>query len=158
MPFLGSSTLEECKITENTALTVLNNTLPTIDEQNSGKSSLEDGMGLSTLPFVNFKDPQDVLFDKGAPKWRTVKQGLNLEGKCKNSTCPAHNQWVCAPQGMATFYMHETCAKAVCPSCNKPLEKTSTNNCILWNCFYTIEGMEENTEIPVRAQKPMGTL
>lgn len=146
--FAQSDTLLDCGITSNSALTLINqtNSSTSIDANNSGKASLEDGMGLSTLPFVNFRDGQILMFDTKAPVWRTVEKGLNLEGKCLNSACKAYNQFVCAPQGINVFYMHETCAKAICPSCTQKLDRVSTNNCIFWDCLYTIEGQEEKSD------------
>ena len=156
-PFAQSDTLLDCGITSNSALTLINptNSSTSIDANNSGKASLEDGMGLSTLPFVNFKETQNLMIGKGAPVWRTVERGLNLEGKCLNVACKAHNQYVCSPQGINVFYMHETCAKAVCPSCTQNWIGSLRNNCIFWDCLYTIEGQEEksDTVFKVEAQQ-----
>ncbi|KAI8814702.1 ubiquitin family-domain-containing protein [Cladochytrium replicatum] len=37
--------------------------------------------------------PIRTQFDLSAPRWRRVDTGLNLEGRCRNSSCEANNCW-----------------------------------------------------------------
>ena len=34
-----------------------------------------------------------------APDWRTLSHGLNIEGRCQNHSCKAHNQNVWVAKG-----------------------------------------------------------
>ncbi len=101
------------------------------------------------LPFSDFAQEKHLKLNPQASAWRTVVEGLNLEGRCQNSVCLAFNKRVCVPLGIdQTFHMSEVCCTACCPlpECNQPL--TDVDNCILLNCKFSIEGKKEGDTEP----------
>lgn len=48
----------------------------------------EEKFELFTLPDISNVDPNKITkFATTAPKWRSLGEGLNLEGKCLNKDC-----------------------------------------------------------------------
>jgi hypothetical protein len=144
----GSRQLNQCDIEENQSLTVLCDEYlkaVAIEERNQGGGGLES-FRLPKIPFVNFANEIHLSFDNQAPKWRTVERGLNFEGRCVKESCEVNMQktgetLVCAPKGFDVFSLSED-RQANCPVCVEPLK--DINNCIFWDCLYSIEGEQEN--------------
>ena len=84
--------------------------------------------------FVDVQNEDALLkrqFSSSAPKWRICSDGINIEGKCTNSDCPAHNHMVIYRHVFHLFDLLHT--KAYCPICHKEIVpmKPGFANC-LW--------------------------
>lgn len=79
-------------------------------------------------------------FAETGPRWRTVKSGLNLLGKCKKEGCEAHKQFVYIQKGFGTFDMAWTKHEARCPICAKKAEDVT--NVVFVDCTYKIRGLQ----------------
>mmetsp|Transcript_29045 Transcript_29045/g.51969 ORF Transcript_29045/g.51969 Transcript_29045/m.51969 type:complete len:294 (-) Transcript_29045:1717-2598(-) len=65
--------------------------------------------------------------------WRLLKSGMNLEGICQNSSCPAYSQRVVVPLGFGTFNIaEEMISHHECPICNEVV--SSFSNLGFYNC------------------------
>lgn len=140
-------TLEESGIDAPTTLT-LGKEKSASQEKKISTSITEGGStgGVAHKSFVNFLFPFEVPVDDTAPKWRKVKEGFNLEGRCLSAQCDAFKQkrWVCIPIGFSHDEAHrinEVCCGRICPSCEKPLNPKEIKNCIFYQCAYEIDGM-----------------
>ena len=92
------------------------------------------------LDFVNVeKGLINVLsFSDSAPKWRTVKKGLNLFGLCQNKNCEAFDKEVVHKVGINLKYnLQENVLNIKCPMCNKLVVPKT---CGFWDCEYQFEG------------------
>lgn len=144
-----------------------------ITKKHIPKWSEETTGGCIAKDFVNLKDQVFLDFDQRAPDYRTVDRGLNLEGKCLNPECLSfkENKLVCIPfeffrknekEQFSEFRISEIACHCTCPACKKPMKSTEIDNCIFWDCVYTIKGMKvgdinEYTEGPIQApsDKPL---
>lgn len=93
--------------------------------------------GGTGLEFSNLEEAQVISFATDAPTWRTASNGINIEGKCTNSKCEAHDQMVICPLGKTIFNMKVDYNRTKCPSCNgniKPL------TCGFVDCYWKYEG------------------
>ena len=82
---------------------------------------------------------QNLSFSDSAPRWRAVKQGLNIFGVCKNSNCEAFEKEVVYQVGIihTKFNLQENVTNIKCPMCQKIiLPKT----CGFWQCEYQFVG------------------
>jgi hypothetical protein len=62
-------------------------------------------------------EPIILKFGKGAPKWRKIGKGFNLEGVCKNKGCKAYNKKVWIVKGYGKFNMNMEVYESKCPIC-----------------------------------------
>ena len=100
-----------------------------------------------------FVDPNNsslkqLKLSKNPPKWRTVKRGLNLFGKCQNKNCQASgkeviyktyqdNRKINLPEEGIIFDMVEELNKIKCPICKKIFRPTT---CGFFKCEYQFIG------------------
>lgn len=104
---------------------------------------LDDNMTLSQNGII--EDCRLAVLPKGEPKmllsgemqnlipWRLLKSGLNLEGTCENSSCPAFSQRVVISLGFGEFSIaEELLFHYVCPICNEVVQNFSMLG--LFNC------------------------
>ena len=85
--------------------------------------------------FVDVQNEDSLMkiqFSSSAPEWRVCNEGINIEGKCTNSDCKAHNQMVIYMHGFHLFDLLHS--KAYCPICHKEIVpvKPGFTNC-LWH-------------------------
>lgn len=92
--------------------------------------------------FSELENAKYLQFDKTAPSWRTVEKGLNLEGRCTNSTCPAFKQVIWIRKGIGSFNIGEELYGQKCPECLVELSE-KVYNLGFWNCEYKIKGTKE---------------
>ena len=98
------------------------------------------GGGSIPMNFVDVEKGviQKLEFSDSAPKWRSVTQGLNLFGICKNGKCIAHNKEVVFQVGINKKYnLQENVLNIKCPMC---IGIIVPKTCGFWNCEYQFEG------------------
>ncbi|KAF8321443.1 uncharacterized protein EI90DRAFT_2513479 [Cantharellus anzutake] len=63
--------------------------------------------GGGMFPFVSIENGSSILdYDRSAPIWRIVQPGLNLQGTCNTTRCPAYNKVTYVPMGIGIFKLH----------------------------------------------------
>ncbi len=88
------------------------------------------------------KEPQLFKWSKNAPKWRTAKIGLCLEGKCTNKQCEAYNNNVIINMGVPIMFklgMPTANNPTICPIC-----KLKATTCAFNNCDYRYIAIKES--------------
>ena len=98
------------------------------------------GGGFIPMTFVDVEKGviQKLEFSNSAPKWRSVTQGLNLFGICKNVECNAYNNEVIFKVGINKKYnLQENVLNIKCPMCNGIIVPKT---CGFWNCEYQFLG------------------
>ena len=81
---------------------------------------------------------QNLSFSKSAPRWRCVREGLNLFGLCKNKTCEAFDKEVVHRVGINTkFNLQQNILHIKCPICSRLVVPKT---CGFWKCEYQFEG------------------
>ena len=82
---------------------------------------------------------QNLTFSDSAPKWRNVKEGLNLFGICKNSKCKAFDKEVIYKVGITheKYNLQENILDIKCPMCDGLVVPKT---CGFWKCEYQFEG------------------
>ena len=100
---------------------------------------------------INFTDVEKGLIDNlsfsyKAPKWRRVKEGLNIFGICKKKNCQAFNKEVIHKVGNNKNYnLQENIINIKCPICGGIIIPIT---CGFWKCEYQFEGDKiENGEL-----------
>ena len=103
--------------------------------------------GIGMLDFVDVKSGKikRLDFSADAPKWREVKQGLNIFGVCNNSKCKAFKKEVVHKVGFHKFDLKKEVLNIKCPMCDKIIK---AKTCGFLKCEYqfsgiTIEGGEQ---------------
>lgn len=80
-----------------------------------------------------------------APKWRLVKKGLNLCGKCVTPGCDAQNKQIWIPYGIGVFNINKLVHISKCPCCQK--EASEVDNIGYYCCnvefFGKVKGASE---------------
>ena len=78
-------------------------------------------------------------FDSTGPDWRSVSQGLNIEGRCQNHSCKAYNQDVWIPKGIledtggrCTFNTEVKNLK--CPICSQKIDSNTVCGLGIFEC------------------------
>ena len=101
------------------------------------------GGGGSTIP-LNFVDVekgviQNLKFSDSAPEWRSVEEGLNLFGLCKNSECEAFNKEVVHKVGIThkKYNLQENILQIKCPMCDGLVVPKT---CGFYDCEYQLVG------------------
>ena len=103
-------------------------------------------MGEGELPVVDFIDVstgkiKELKFNKNAPKWRIVNNGLNIFGICKNKKCEAFKKEVIYMTKLSSkglvFNLNTEIPNIRCPICNC-LIKIKT--CGFYKCEYQFIG------------------
>lgn len=111
-----------------------------IEEEREEDLKLRGGFSFNTL-----ENDKYLEFSKSAPRWRTITQGLNLQGRCTNQSCEAgkNKDYVWIQKGIGKFNIAmEIFAK--CPECSeKKLEGGQANNLGFWNCTYDMLGVKK---------------
>ncbi|KAJ5078116.1 tripartite motif-containing protein 2-like protein [Anaeramoeba ignava] len=81
-------------------------------------------------------------FSKNVPIWKQICKGLNLEGKCTNQDCKAHNEWVIMHFGFGTFEMNsqKVLEKSICPICKELVEPEKP---AFVDCKWKFEGIKK---------------
>ena len=75
------------------------------------------GFGLNTVD-VYKNNTRIVEFDKNAPNYRIVGEGLSVQAKCGNELCKAYNDIVYCYLGFVRdFNLINELSKILCPSC-----------------------------------------
>jgi hypothetical protein len=74
----------------------------------------------------------------GAPRWRLVNEGLNIEGKCSNRLCAAFSQMVIHPFLFESFNLVRERCIVLCPMCHAQLTPLT---CGFYNCVWRCEGI-----------------
>ena len=90
---------------------------------------------------------EDIKISSKGPSYRTVKEGMNLFGICKNKKCLAYNKEVIHMFGYGTFdAINGDKENIICPSCEFPL--ISIDTCGFWKCKYFYKGKKfENNKL-----------
>ena len=86
-----------------------------------------------------------LKFDKNAPKYRTVTEGLNIFGICQNKKCEAYKEEVVyIPENMILednkyfkFYLNDEIENMKCPICHKIIKSKTVG---FYKCEYQIIG------------------
>ena len=83
--------------------------------------------------------PKEIKITTEGPSYRTVIEGMNLFGICKNKNCLAYNKEVIHMFGYGTFdVINGDKENIICPSCEFPL--ISIDTCGFWKCKYFYKG------------------
>jgi hypothetical protein len=96
------------------------------------------------LPTFSDLSPEHRIyrtFVKNAPKWRYVREGLNLEAQCKTPACVAYRKFVWIQKGMGEFnildFLYEN---TPCPMCANETEPAINVGYV--DCIIKIEGQQ----------------
>ena len=90
--------------------------------------------------------PKEIQLSSDGPFYRTVTNGMNLFGVCKNKKCAAYKKEVIYQFGYGTFDLFKENEEIVCPSCENLLPIIDT--CAFLYCKYTYCGTKfENGKI-----------
>lgn len=91
--------------------------------------------------------PKDIKISSKGPSYRTVTEGMNLFGICKNKKCLAYDKEVIHMFGYGTFdVINGDKENIICPSCEFPL--ISIDTCGFWKCKYFYKGTKfENKKL-----------
>lgn len=138
------------------------------DDQNLADYGVSDGVtmhvimrlrGGGCLPtlFVDVSNENSFIdseFSDSAPDWRIVRNGLNLEGFCRNSKCAAIDQRVICPVPCTVFDLIGEKQLVECPMCR---ERVKPIMCGFTNCSYTFEGtkVENNSLVKFQQDSPV---
>ena len=102
---------------------------------------LRGGGGSIPLEFVDVEKGiiQNLSFSDSAPKWRSVKAGLNLFGLCKNPECEAFNKEVIHKVGIIhkVYNLQKNILNIKCPICDGIMVPKT---CGFYKCEYQFEG------------------
>ena len=89
--------------------------------------------------------PKEIRLSSDGPFYRTVTNGMNLFGVCKNKKCAAYKKEVIYQFGYGTFDMFKDSEEIVCPSCECLLP---IDTCAFLYCKYSYSGRKfENEQI-----------
>ena len=103
-------------------------------------------------PSIEFSDVskgkiKELKFNKSAPSWRKVKDGLNIFGICQNDVCKAYNKEVVyipkapyyEPRNNIEheFNLNNNIENIKCPLC---LSIIKVKTCGFWKCEYQFKG------------------
>ena len=94
---------------------------------------------------TSFADPDnrtDLRVVTEGPAWRAIRPGINLEGRCRNSQCQAHNHIVICQLGTGEFDLILDQKKAQCPMCYKQIRVRTAG---LYKCWWDWAGQEEGS-------------
>ena len=82
---------------------------------------------------------KELKFNKKAPEWRKVKEGLNIFGICNNPECKAYQKEVAFIPHLnnQTFNLNENITKILCPICMTIIK---LKTCGFWKCEYQFKG------------------
>jgi hypothetical protein len=93
------------------------------------------------------KSEPTITLSIACPKinaWRILRSGMNLEGQCKNSACPAYSQRVVIPLGFGTFNIaEEMLSNYECPICNEVIGQFS--NLGFFNCSANFDSQQDQS-------------
>ena len=100
------------------------------------------GGGCPPLDFVDVSTGKikTLEFSEDAPKWRIVKEGLNIFGICNYSKCKAYKKEVVYPTELKEsliFVLNEEIINIKCPICSKIIKPKT---CGFWKCEYQFIG------------------
>ena len=94
--------------------------------------------------FNSLTDLKKQTWSESAPPWRRATAGLNLEGKCMDSKCKAHNQLVIVKIGLQSHDVQRDAEKVVCPLCHSMVR---AETCAFSNCRGWADGQRATGEI-----------
>lgn len=100
------------------------------------------GGGAKLFNFASMEAVERRALIDSAPDWRTVVEGLNVEGTCRNKRCNARGRKVWTNWGVGSFSIATIVHTAVCPQCNGDLE--NVDNCGFVGCIYSYVGKYED--------------
>jgi len=136
--------LSECGVTDDCALHLV--------------LRLRGGANMNlSFEFASMHHGQMVGSSAGAPDFRKIKPGFNLEGLCRNSTCKAWNQYVSSNLGYnyevdqfngqmrGGFNIGLVINEAPCPACGLNLDAASVKSCGFYKCEYAYKGYVRET-------------
>ena len=101
--------------------------------------------GGGTTPFVDISNPagkkEGIIVSTG-PDYRGIKHGLNLGGKCTNSSCSANGEMVVYQVGMRIFDLMLNNDEVKCPICKKWIQALI---CVFFKCEYKYIGIKQDS-------------
>jgi len=93
------------------------------------------GAPVETFVDLSTGKTERMQWSESAPTWRIARQGLNIEGRCTNSTCKAFNHLVIMGNGMGAFDLimdQHTCKCPICQNYVKPVTAAFSNCKYRW--------------------------
>lgn len=106
------------------------------------------GLSSCGFGFASLDEGASRGFSNTAPDYRTIRPGLNLEGKCKNSECPVFEKLCWSNLGFnedSGFDIGRAIMHAKCPLCDERLDSSSIKSCGFYKCSYTFTGGDLTT-------------
>ena len=79
-------------------------------------------------------------YSKNAKKWNYITKGLNVSGKCQNSSCEAYDEEVDCKIGMGSFDLVRDAGQIKCPMCHEEIEPIT---CTFCECQYRLIGKKK---------------
>lgn len=120
-------------------------------DNNESPGNVEKSMGMINFDFgrLDVKEPKE--FDKNGLFYRTVCQGLNLEGMCENDECDSFKaeHTVMIPVGLGKHNIAKITLESKCPACEAEIPAEKITMLGFWNCKFRIEGYMTESELNV---------
>ena len=98
------------------------------------------GGGLDMADISNEKGLNKGNYSKNAKKWNIITEGLNVNGKCQNSSCEAYDENVDCKIGMGSFDLVRDADQIKCPMCHEEIEPMT---CTFCECQYRLNGKKK---------------
>ena len=98
------------------------------------------GGGINMADISNEKGLTKGNYSKNAKKWNRIIEGLNVTGKCQNSSCEAYDEEVDCTIGMGSFDLVRDADQIKCPMC---LEEIEPITCTFCECQYRLNGKKK---------------
>lgn len=104
--------------------------------------NMSGNLGVPFVDVSNNSGLQYIKFSQTAPRWRIVKPGLCLEGKCLNESCVAHKEQVFINIGYKQFNVltDANAETSKCPVCSRYVEPST---CGFTNCLWRWWGIKK---------------
>ncbi len=125
------------------------------------------GASLSAVAFnfASLESGGNRLFRKNAPKYKVIRHGFNLKGRCTNVECQAYGQLAWSNLGFsrspeeitsafetAGFNIGSLLHETPCPLCKDMLDPDSIVSCGFFRCRYSYEGFQKGKKSAIRGR------
>ena len=141
---LHSTSITSIKIVKAPATCVYN--LHTTEPHTyfANRIAVHNKPGMTFVNLNNDHGPKRIEWSYSAPKWRTARPGICLEGKCRTESCKAKGELVVINIGIKNYnLLTESRKMSRCPECSGYVEPII---CAFNRCEWRWEGLTQSEE------------